>query len=243
MPQAQTPTSAGPDGEEPPGEPRGSIGDGTTVPQAFNVEPLDLWEFDLQQSGRSRETGLVGATSEVQWLHALLEADQRDSDSMLGHQPSYTASNSDQVSLKTFWLDTANLDYAVDPYHMPTAETAKRLLDHYMDKVHISFPILSPKLFEDNFKRCFGGIEAGIPPRLSPRWQATLNLVFAIGSRYSYLTGANQGQGENDYSVYEARARKFGWNEITLSQRPDLPQVQVAGLLAFYYLSTGQVNQ
>jgi hypothetical protein len=43
--------------------------------------------------------------------------------------------------------------------------------------------------------------------------------------------------------IYQARARKFGWNEKTLSQHPDLPQIQVAGLLAFYYLSTGQVSR
>jgi hypothetical protein len=248
MQQAQTPTNTDPDGEDSWGDSRGSLGDGTAIPQGFNVDPLVLWGDDLQQSGRSRETGVMGTSSEVQWLHALLQADQLDDNAMLSRQRSFAAPNSDQVSLITFYLDhldtnTANLDYAVDPYHMPTPETSKHLLACYMDKVHISFPILSRKLFEDNFERCFQGIEKGIAPRLNPRWQATLNLVFAIGSRYACLTGGNRGQEENDHLVYAARARKFGWNNITLSQRPDLPQVQVAGLLALYYLSTGQVNQ
>jgi hypothetical protein len=167
MPQPSTPTNTDPDGEDPRGESRGSLGDGTAVAQGFNVEALDPWEEDLQQSGRSRGTGVVGTTSEIQWLHALLQANQLDDN--VRHR-SYTAPNSDQVSLITYYLEnTANLDYAVDPYHVPPLVTAKQQLAVYMEKVHDSFPILSRKLFEDKCERYFQSVEHGIAPRLSPK--------------------------------------------------------------------------
>jgi hypothetical protein len=245
MPQAQTPTNTDIDGED-SREVRASMDNDAADVALLDVDSQDLLDENLHENDRSRATGFVGKNSEVQWLRTLLHGERLDDSSVLGRRASFAPSiNSDQVSLVTFYLDTDNvdLDFEVEAYELPTPETAAQLLAVYMDKVHDSFPILPKKLFEDQFRSFFQGVEHGRAPRLNPRWQAVLNLVFAISARYSHLVKADWEQDERDHLIYQARARKFGWNEKTLSQHPDLPQIQVAGLLAFYYLSTGQVSR
>ena len=215
--------------------------------QHIDVEPEDHLDEDLHQSDRSRATGYVGKNSEVQWLRTLLQPHWPDDECMLGQQGSFqTSANGDQVSQVTFYLDANNveLDY-VDEYQLPTLATAKHLLAVYMEKVHDSFPILSMKVFQIQVVRYFQAVDAGRTARLAPKWRAILNLVFAIGARYSNLYDPNWAHDKDrfDHTVYQARARKVGWNNATLSQHPDLPQIQVGGLLGFYFLSTGQVSR
>ena len=188
----------------------------------------------------------MGKNSEVQWLRTLLYPERLHDGSMHGlRASSATSRDSDQVSLVTFYLDADNtdLDSVVDAHELPTSKTAQRLLATYMENVHDSFPILPKKLFEDQVRKYFEGEKKGVAPRLNLKWQAILNLVFAIGARYSYLVKAEWAAEERDDRIYQARARKCAWDEATLSQHPDLLQIQVAGLLAFYYLSTGQVSR
>jgi hypothetical protein len=110
-----------------------------------------------------------------------------------------------------------------------------------MLKVHDSFPILPRKAFEDQTRVCFRALRNGNPLHLSPNWQAVLNLVFAIGANYSYFH--NTSWRADDHLMYQARARAFGLNEATITSHPDVPQIQGLGLLAFYWLSTGQVSR
>jgi len=245
MPQTQTPSNTDIDGED-SREARALMDNGAADSQRVDVDSQDLLDEDLHESDRSRATGFVGKNSEVQWLRTLLHQERLDDGPLRDRRASFASStNSDQVSLVTFYLDTENvdLDFEVDAYELPTTETAGKLLATYMEKVHDSFPILPKKLFEDQFQKYFHGVERGVAARLNPKWQAILNLVFAIGARYSHLVKADWAQDERDHLIYQARARKFAWNERTLSRHPDLPQIQVAGMLAFYYLSTGQVSR
>jgi hypothetical protein len=46
-----------------------------------------------------------------------------------------------------------------------------------------------------------------------------------------------------DHFIYQARARTFGLNQQTIAHHPDVPQIQGLGLLAFYWLSVGQVSR
>ena len=211
--------------------------------QGLNTGSLDLVDEDLHGTDQARATGFVGPNSEVQWLRTFLLLERGDSEMATSDGASSTKDG--QVRTVTFYLDSQSMDpeFHIDPYGLPTADAAEQLLNVYMEKVHDSFPILPRKLFSDQCWKYFEGLRRGSAPRLSTKWQAILNLVFAIGAKYSHLVKAKWQADERDYLIYKTRAHVFAWNENTLGRHPDLPQIQVAGLLAFYYLSVGQVSR
>ncbi|KAH6618851.1 C6 transcription factor-like protein [Boeremia exigua] len=215
----------------------------------LDTESLDLLHEDLHISDRARATGFVGKNSEVQWLRAaaLAQTDRPDDDAAgFPRRSSYaSALSNEQISSYSFWSDpeSVDIDFYVDPYDLPQMETAERLLSCYMSKVHDSFPILPRKTFEDQFRKYFTALSNGNAPRLSPKWQAILNLVFAIGAKYSHLSKASWQADSRDHLIYQARARAFGLNDSTMTTHPDVPQIQSLGLLAFYWLSVGQVSR
>ncbi|OAG07114.1 uncharacterized protein CC84DRAFT_1117220 [Paraphaeosphaeria sporulosa] len=214
--------------------------------ERLNTESLDLVDENLHETDQARATGFVGPGSEVQWLRSFLLLERGDSDAATSKRgSSANTTNNEQVSTITFYLDNKNVDpeFPVEPYELPTADVAEQLLNIYLEKVHDSFPILPRKLFQDQCQKYFEALNHGSALRLSAKWQAILNLVFAIGAKYSHLVKANWQADERDHLIYQARASAFAWNENTLGQHPDLPQIQVAGLLAFYHLSVGQVSR
>ncbi|KAJ8108543.1 hypothetical protein OPT61_g8101 [Boeremia exigua] len=210
---------------------------------------LDLLDEDLHISDRARATGFVGKNSEVQWLRAaaMAQAERPDEEaSSTQRRGSYASGpKSEQISSYSFWADpeSVDTDFFVDSYELPPLEIAERLLSCYMTKVHDSFPILPRKTFEDQFRKYFTALANGNAPRLSPKWQAILNLVFAIAAKYSHLSKASWQADERDHLIYQARARAFGLNDSTVTMHPDMPQIQSLGLLAFYWLSVGQVSR
>jgi hypothetical protein len=151
----------------------------------------------------------------------------------------------EQISSYSFWTDNENvdIDFFVDPYDWPQLDIAERLLSCYISKVHDSFPILPRKTFEDQFRKFFTSLANGNALCLSPNWQAILNLVFAISARYSHLSKATWRADARDHLIYQARARVFGLDDTTITNHPDVPQIQSLGLLAFYWLSVGQVSR
>jgi hypothetical protein len=75
------------------------------------------------------------------------------------------------------------------------------------------------------------------------RWLAILNLVFAIAAKHSLLADS-QPEGDVDApSLFFARAWWLSIDNVALMEHPNLEQVQVEGLAAFYLLSAGQVNK
>ncbi|KAF3048120.1 hypothetical protein E8E12_010551 [Didymella heteroderae] len=215
----------------------------------LDTESLDLLHEDLHVNDRARATGFVGKNSEVQWLRAAALAQPERADegpSNFQRRGSYAPSlGNEQISAFSYWADSENvdIDFFVDPYDLPALDIAERLLSCYMSKVHDSFPILPRKTFEDQFRKYFTALANGNAPRLSPKWQATLNLVFAIGARYSHLSKASWRADVRDHLIYQARARTFGLSEQTITHHPDVPQIQSLGLLSFYWLSIGQVSR
>jgi hypothetical protein len=216
----------------------------------IDTEFLDLLGEDLQRDERARATGFVGKTSEVQWLRSvMLQLERRPSDSGLpfGERPGSSTSgivSIDQVSSFSFYMDSepVDLDFYGDVYELPSPDMAERLLSCYEVTVHGSFPIL-PKRALDGFRQYFEAVGNRPTSRLNPKWQAILNLVFALGAKYSHLVQAPWQAGERDHLIYHAKARLLGMTEMHLTSHPDVPQIQVAGLLAFYYLSIGQVSR
>ncbi|KAJ4994504.1 C6 transcription factor [Stagonosporopsis vannaccii] len=214
----------------------------------LDTDSLDLLDEDLHISDRARATGFVGKNSEVQWLRAaaLAQNDRLEDEPGGQRRGSFAPSaTNEQISSYSFWsdVDSVDIDFFVDPYDLPQLETAERLLGSYMNKVHDSFPILPRKTFEDQFRKYFTALSNGNAPRLSPKWQAILNLVFAIGAKYSHLSKASWQADARDHLIYQARARAFGLNESTMTVHPDVPQIQSLGLLAFYWLSVGQISR
>lgn len=233
-------------------EPQG-MSDASPVEPREPLEPLDagsmdLLDEDLLKDDRVRATGFVGKNSELQWLRTImLQLERGDESPNVSDRrgSSYGVENIEQVSTFNFYLnsESVDLDYVIDPYELPTPETAERLLQCYMATVHDSFPILPRKKFEEDFRKYFRAVRVGTAPRLSPKWQAIMNLVFAIGAKHSHLVKARWEADEVDHLIYQARARAFGLNEFALINHPDVHQIQVFGLLAFYYLSVGQISR
>ncbi|CAI6339581.1 unnamed protein product [Periconia digitata] len=253
IPMGNPPSIADTEGDEPGTATRMSLFDESIAEsdEQVDINSLDALDENIHMNDRSRATGFVGKNSEVQWLRSLLHLENvADDPTMSGvaakrKMSTVTSGNNDQVSVVTFYLDSEDVEpnSYVEPYELPDPDTAERLLGVYMEKVHDSFPILPRKLFEEQFRKYFTGLKHGAAPHLNVKWQAILNLVFAIGARYSHLIKAEWQADEQDHLVYQARARSFAWNDSTFVQHPDLPQIQVAGLLALYYLSIGQVSR
>ncbi|KAK7177770.1 hypothetical protein PSPO01_16178, partial [Paraphaeosphaeria sporulosa] len=214
--------------------------------ERMSIESLDLVGEKLHDTDQARATeGFLGPNSEVQWLRSFLLLEQGDSDVAISEQGSVANAAKNEGMNVTFYLERKSIDSEihVDQYELPTADIAKQLLNIYMEKVHDSFPILPRKLFQDQCQSYFEALRHGLAPKASSKWQAILNLVFAVSSKYSHLIKASWQGDERDHLIYQARASALAWKETTFGQHPDLPQVQVAGLLAFYYLSVGQVNR
>ena len=211
----------------------------------WNTESLDLLDEDLHENERSRATGFVGQSSDVQWLRSFLLLERIDGDVTFEGESPFCATYYEQVSAVTYYLDHESIEIEgqVDPYSFPEFHVVEKLLYTYMNKVHDSFPILPRKLFENQCRNYFDSLRHGSAPRLNIKWQAILNLVFAIGAKHSRLVTASWRADERDHVIYRARAQALALNRPALEQHPDLPRIQVMGLLAFYYLSIGQVSR
>ncbi|KAF2462958.1 C6 transcription factor-like protein [Lindgomyces ingoldianus] len=225
---------------------------------ALDAESHDLLEEDLTRDEQARATGFVGKASEVQWFRSIkLQLERTDDDlirpatsplspSMRSkRRSSYSHGSTEQVSSFNFYLDSNSIDpdFFVDASELPPPDTAEHLLSCYMATVHNSFPILPRKAFENQFREYFSAVRTGSASRLGLKWQAILNLVFAIGAKYSHLVKSSWQTDERDHLIYQSRARAYGLSGVTLSSHPDVPKIQVLGLLSFYYLSVGQISR
>jgi hypothetical protein len=132
------------------------------------------------------------------------------------------------------------VDYSVDPYHLPEFDVVTRLLDRYMSTVQDVFPILAKEVFTNQVRDYF---MATIPYPVPARWLAILNLVFAIGARFSYLTETDWHQDSRDHIIYQSRAHLLTLEELPMDHLPDLMRVQITALFAFYTSTVGNVNR
>lgn len=74
------------------------------------------------------------------------------------------------------------------------------------------------------------------------KWQATLNLVFAIGGVYSHLTLANWRAEKRDYLVYHSRAWALSLKDPWWFSHPDLPHMQITGERISRYFAYRLIN-
>ncbi|KAF1977713.1 hypothetical protein BU23DRAFT_526171 [Bimuria novae-zelandiae CBS 107.79] len=212
--------------------------------QKLTTESLDLLDENLHGSDQSRATGFVGQNSDVQWFRSILLSELVDAEIPPDRATLSKATTKGQVSSVSYYLDheSIELNFHVDPYGLPAIEVAEKLFSVYMDKVQDSFPILNRRVFEAQFTKYFNLVSSNSVPRANSKWHAVLNMIFAIGAKYLHLVQSWEGD-RRDHLIYRARACALAFDQASVEQHPDLLQIQVTGLLAFYYLSIGQLSR
>jgi hypothetical protein len=227
----------------------------------------DVVDADILHDKTTLSTGFVGQGSEVQWLRHLKEQAAHPKEVSINHEGPYGPPGStSQASLQrmealkkrqernsgtavapstcSFYLDDEELDvdFQVISTDVPPFDTAQKLVDCYMTTVQDDFPILDRRAFLAEFQSYYGPT-GGVLSGVSPRWLAILNLVFAIGARYSHLIELEWQADERDHLVYQSRAYSLTINEPIVVSMPNVHQVQLTALLSFYFLVLGRVNR
>lgn len=215
-----------------------------------SLEAIDRVEEDPNRTEHTRATGFMGKASEITWLQRL----QREAEQRARGNPGTLESNhdDDEETKEGFSLHALNyhlddLDISVSEpvqlYNMPPRQLADRLFDDYLNTVHPFFPIISKPLFRAQYQTF---IESSARPnavRPGDKWLAILNTIFAIAAKRAHLVNAPWHGDDNDHLLYLTRARLLSMNSDVLFSHPDLQQVQVEGLIAFYLLASDQINR
>lgn len=219
--------------DEPPSSPS-SIG---------SLDAIDRVEEDLNRTENSRATGYMGKNSEVTWMQRLQREAEHRAQGLPGSlEPGQSKRQDDDLALHEVSYHLDDLDISVpgpvELYAMPSREQAEHFFEDYLKTVHPFFPIINQPLFRAQY-RTFCDSSA----RPGDKWLAILNMIFAIGSKHAHLVDAPWRGDEKDHLLYLTRARILSMNGDVLFSHPDLQQVQVEGLIAFYLLSSDQLNR
>lgn len=214
-----------------------------------SLEAIDRADEDHNRTEQTRATGFMGKSSEISWMQRLQkEAEQR----ARGQAGALEIDQDDEVeeiklSLHALNYHLDDLDISVpEPvqrYNMPPRQLADRLFEEYLTSVHPFFPIISKPLFQAQYQTFFENSSRPTSARPGDKWLAILNMIFAIAAKHSHLVNAPWRGDENDHLVYLARARLLSMNGEVLFSHPDLQQVQVEALIAFYLLASDQINR
>lgn len=221
-----------------------------------STESLDHITEDFNQSLATRATGFMGKNSEVTWMQRLkketiLSSDlndkavptlQTDAD---GNSTSplldVPGAGMTPINESTYHCDdlTILIPDRVDPNEVPPRQIADALFQIYLDTVHPSFPIIGKLNFINQYQKFLEApnIDTG------DRWKAVLNLIFAIGAKYSHLVQAEWRGDERDHLIYFTRARMLGFNADSVLGHSDLQRVQITGLMSFYLTAINQINR
>jgi hypothetical protein len=213
-------------------------------------EDLDFLDENLLEDEGPSETGYMGRNSQVQWMRTL----QRKLDQPKGepdmsyappgggeeaigkrsealHQRQHQSGRTKPLQDFYFYLDNNNIDDIdnTDPYIVPPLETAEKLFEFYLAAVHTPFRILDDD-FESQLRTYYQMEQHSGAVNVCVKWKAILNLVFAIGARFSHLVGAEWRADNRDHLIYMSRAVHFlGLRRITtIVCAPDKYLIQVS---------------
>lgn len=246
--------------------PEPQLGESELSAEVGSNDETDVLDEDIVQTRTSQATGFIGKSSELQWIRSVQRETQRLKQGLKGPNSPYgppgtSAESSMQRiaaqrqrqrqesnapnSTSTFYLDDegVEVDYAVDPYALPTIEVAQRLLERYMGTVQDVFPVLSKEVFSTQARHFITSMAQGKPMDVPEKWLAMLNLIFAIGARFSHLAGADWQSDSQSHIVYQSRAHVLGMSEPSSNHQPDLMRLQITALHAFYLTTVGNVNR
>ncbi|KAJ5762162.1 uncharacterized protein N7511_005544 [Penicillium nucicola] len=201
----------------------------------FPFGPLDYTEEDYNRDDKVQAMGFVGEHSEMAWLYRLKRDLDQDSSSLI-KEPSERPT----ISSVNYFQDDSDISVPdpVDLTHWPPQHLADTLVDAYFHVVHPAFPIFGKATFLNQYRSFYSNPNS----RPGKRWLALLNLVFAVATRHSHLIDQLR-PNQDDHQTFFARAWSLSIGRVALLKHPNLQQVQIEGLAAFYLLSIGQVNR
>ncbi|KAL4896911.1 C6 transcription factor [Aspergillus ambiguus] len=204
-----------------------------------SLDAIDRVDEDVNRSASSRATGYMGKNSEVTWLQRLRREAEQRSRKLSG---TYEAEPEGDFALHSLNYHLDDIDISVPgpvhAYQMPPRQVADKLFEDYLETIHPFFPIISRTLYRAQYKTFFDSLA-----RPGDKWLAILNMIFAISAKHAHLRQAPWRGEDNDHLVYLTRARILSMNGDVLFSHPDLQQVQVEGLIAFYLLASDQINR
>lgn len=209
-----------------------------------SLEAIDQVDEDLNRNEGARAAGFFGKNSEVQWMRRLesraITKSPLHSDSHqevpFSQDPQYKEAIS--TSMMDYHLD--NLDIPLvepcDSLAVPPRELCDRYLNAFQIHVHPTFSAIRLSTFTSQYQRVFSNVLP--PPR---KWLAILNMILAIGCRYTRLI--DDPDSDEEDLLYLTRARHLGLHSKVLFEHTDLQQIQLELLVAIYLLCVGQINR
>lgn len=146
------------------------------------------------------------------------------------------------ISEANYHCDDLTLDPPghVNMFEMPLQATADMLFQSYLETVHPAFPIIGKTTFTYQYQAF---VVSRDQSKINRNWLAILNLIFAIGAKYSHLIQAEWSGDKTDHVVYFARARMLGFNTDAILGHAELQKIQIAGLVSFYLMAMNQINR
>jgi hypothetical protein len=196
----------------------------------------DHTDEDFNSSQRLQAMGFISEHTTTAWLFELQRHLAMNSSPKLGDEawpPS--------ISVMNYFQDKVEVEILEDgsQWTLPPREEADRLVNHYFRFIHPEFPVIGKITFYWQYRSYFSNPNA----RPGRRWMALLNLVFAIAAKISPLASRSHGESTRRHDFYFSRAWQLGIDHVALGDAPDLQQVQVEGLAAFYLLCVGEINR
>ncbi|KAG9187290.1 hypothetical protein G6011_05161 [Alternaria panax] len=238
--------------------------DQSSLPRLDGVVPDESADEEGGEQPSVVEAGFLGQISEVQWLQSLRSRVQAIDTVLMGSgdsatplsqppSPTFAASPSSisatplqQIALTNYYLDDEGIKLTDcgNPFELPPEHTAGLLFQCFTHTIQTSFPIL-PVTIEHQLHQYYTLVRNGQAIHCPEKWFALVNLVFAIGAKFSHLTQADWRADELDHVVYLSRAfQLLSMNDtIVVLSTPDLLTTQAAGLFAIYYMTVGHVNR
>ncbi|KAJ5220867.1 C6 transcription factor [Penicillium citrinum] len=215
---------------------------GSNSPSHTHIESSTFSRFkvyiedDFDGDKRLQAMGFVGEHSEREWLYKL----QRHLDQ--GEPTPFGESTDRLISSVNYFQDESaialleGVDLTARP---PPQQIADQLVDDYFQTVHPVFPVID----KPSFLRQYRSFYSSLNMRFERRWLAILNLIIAISVRHSLLVDNRPLGMHDEHNVYFSRSWFLNRSSDALLASPNLHQVQVEALTAFYLLSVGQVNR
>jgi hypothetical protein len=202
--------------------------------RSFGIEYI---EEDFHKDKGLQAIGYMGGPSEMSWINELYQALDKDTPFL-----DTEGSNKPQsLTSVCYFLDDEELvlDASIDPHGRPPRHVADKLLDCYFFSVHPSFPIIAKIPFMQQYEMYYKRSD------LSPnkRWLTIMNLVFALGAKFAQLVSKPWASEADTPMTCFTRARKLSFSENQLLEHPNLQQVQVEGLTAFFLMAIGHINR
>lgn len=227
--------------------------DQSSLPQLDDIVPKESGDDEGGEQPNVVEAGFLGQISEVQWLQSLRNRVQAieavfvrpsDNATQLSQPPLPTFDASpasipatplqQPISLTNYYLDDEGikLTNCGNPFELPSEQTAALLFQCYTQTVQSSFPIL-PVTIEHQLHQYYTLVCNGQAIHCSQGWFALVNLVFAIGAKFSHLIQADWRADELDHVIYLSRAfQLLSMNDTTVVlSTPDLLTTQASSVV------------